>query len=93
MKYEKAYGPSGSSMGRWENTNEPNLKAKFQLQRVPINSGGYDPGGAYWGLAEPLYVAWADGEYTMQRVFVRAHTRDHAKALVRKHFRNARFWR
>lgn len=25
------------------------------LQRVRLNSGGYDRGGAYWGIGQPLY--------------------------------------
>jgi hypothetical protein len=29
--------------------------SKFHVERVPINGGGYDSGGAYWGQDEPLY--------------------------------------
>jgi hypothetical protein len=28
---------------------------------VPIDSGGYDPGGAYWGHGAPLYCVEGDG--------------------------------
>jgi hypothetical protein len=53
---------------------------KLSLQRVRLNSGGYDSGGAYWGIGEPLYVA-TDHENTT--VFVRAMTRNGAKHAVR----------
>ena len=50
---------------------------KLHLQRVRINAGGYDEGGAYWGTGEPLYWAWDDdGEVQM---FVRAADREEAK--------------
>ena len=35
---------------------------KVHLRKVPLDSGGYDQGGAYWGLGTPLYVAWACAE-------------------------------
>ncbi len=28
---------------------------RFHLQHVPLDTGGYDRGGAYWGLGDPLY--------------------------------------
>ncbi len=31
-----------------------------KLQRVRLDSGGYDRGGAYWGAGEPLWVAFDD---------------------------------
>ncbi len=31
-----------------------------RLQRVRLDSGGYDQGGAYWGIGEPLWVAFDD---------------------------------
>lgn len=30
------------------------------LSRVKIDSGGYDEGGAYWGVGHPLYCAYTD---------------------------------
>lgn len=53
---------------------------KLSLQRVRIDCGGYDAGGAYWGLGQPLYVA-TDGDGI--EVFVRAPDREAAKTAVR----------
>lgn len=46
--------------------------------RLPLDSGGYDPGGAYWGSGESLYCA-TDGQ--AYREFVRASSR---KAAIAK---------
>lgn len=31
-------------------------QVKVYTKRVRLDSGGYDQGGAYWGLGSPLYV-------------------------------------
>jgi hypothetical protein len=62
---------------------------------VPINAGGYDPGGAYWGTGQPLYVAFdteADTEYS-QEMFIRADDRRHAKQQAARIFPAAKFYR
>ena len=52
----------GAPMGRGQWHDElPTAPLKFRLSRVRINSGGYDRGGAYWGLGAPLYQASAEG--------------------------------
>lgn len=52
---------------------------KVHLRRVPINSQGYDPGGAYWGIGIPLWCAWtASGGVLYQR----AVDRQTAKTLL-----------
>lgn len=71
----------GAPMGRrsfaaHDGTSVP----KLSLQRVRIDAGGYDSGGAYWGLGAPLYVA-TDGDGI--EVYVRGKTREDAKAAVR----------
>lgn len=91
--YTKAYDRRGSSMGRCNNISEPDYPVKFYLQRVLIDRGGYDPGGAYWGIGEPLYVAFGDGEEEQQEFFTRAKSREEAEEKVRKYFKNAKFWR
>lgn len=48
----------------------------IRLYRVRINSGGYDDGGAYWGISQPLYCA--EGSATDDRQFVRACDREDA---------------
>lgn len=63
----------------------------FHLVRIPLNSGGYDRGGAYWGHGEPLYGFV--GPVTDIRGFVRAKSREAAKAAVREIHPHARFFR
>lgn len=91
--YTKAYSQYGASMGRRDNITESACTIKFHLQRVPLDSGGYDPGGAYWGLGDPLYVAFGEGELEVQEMFFRAKSRDDAKAQVRGAFPAATFYR
>ena len=53
----------GAPMGR--DRGDSRIPArKVRLFRVRINSGGYDDGGAYWGLGQPLYCATDDLDYT-----------------------------
>lgn len=47
-------------MGRTSDLPE-NFTGPLQLRHVPLDSGGYDPGGAYWGSPDNLYMA-EDGE-------------------------------
>jgi hypothetical protein len=92
-KLDKAYDQRGSSMGRKDYITEPLLDTTFHLERIPINKGGYDSGGAYWGTGAHLYIAYAQGSEEEQRVFVRAWTRSGAKTKVYQSFRNARFFK
>lgn len=63
----------------------------MHLIRCPLNSGGYDRGGAYWGLGEPLYYySDATGSITG---YVRGATRAKAKETVVSMFKHARFYR
>ena len=87
--YTKAYSQYGASMGRRDNVAEALDVKKLHLERVRLNSGGYDPGGAYWGLGAPLYVAWGDG----QEMFFRAKDRREAKEIARGMFKNVKFYR
>ena len=45
----------GAPMGRPAYGHGAMPTSKFILRRIPINSGGYDSGGAYWGIGAPLY--------------------------------------
>lgn len=80
----------GAPLGRMS-APDLDLSEKLQLQRVRINSGGYDDGGAYWGLGSPLYVVMdRDGD----RVYFRASGREDAKRIVRESYGDdARFYR
>ena len=87
--YTKAYSQYGASMGRPDCINEAETVKKLHLERVRLNSGGYDPGGAYWGQGAPLYVAWGDG----QEMFLRASDREEAKEIAKGVFKHAEFYR
>lgn len=46
----------GAPMGRGQShARNKEILVKFRLSRVYVNSGGYDRGGAYWGIGAPLY--------------------------------------
>jgi len=82
----------GASMGRQDNPSLwPNATRKFTLQRVRINSGGYDSGGAYWGIGQPLY--WANCESGSIEFFFRARDRAAAKQELLKRHPGAKFYR
>lgn len=61
------------------------------LRRIPIDSGGYDRGGAYWGLGQPLY--WACNHDADVELFFRAPNRVSAMLMVREDYPDARFYR
>lgn len=42
-------------MGRPESGHGAEPTTPFEVKRVPLNQGGYDRGGAYWGTGQPLY--------------------------------------
>ena len=61
------------------------------LRRVPLDSGGYDRGGAYWGHGTPLW--WCGNAAGDIDLFIRASSREDAKRIVREDYPAARFWR
>lgn len=85
----KGYDRYGASMGR-RSERHLNIAEKVSLCRVPINSGGYDPGGAYWGTGEPLWCA-TDGNGDTK--YFRAPSRTVAKSQLGQWFPNIRFFR
>lgn len=54
----------GASMGRAESYHSVSPAGKLRIYRVPLDSGGYDPGGAYWGHGGPLYCVEGEGTNT-----------------------------
>lgn len=83
----------GAPMGRPTRTQgDPGTDERpLSLRRIPINSGGYDSGGAYWGLGQPLY--WCGNDDGDIDLFFRARDRAAAKAHVRETYPDARFYR
>lgn len=104
LKLSKVGGPYGAPMGRPSydllpgdtNRRKPLL---FRLYRVRLDAGGYDSGGAYWGIGAPLYCAEAENpdaacaQDEWIEMFFRAYGRDGAKEIVREKYPAARFYR
>lgn len=87
----KVHSKYGAPMGRDYQDGAP--VGRMSLVRVRINSGGYDDGGAYWGIGQPLYCATDSSDETEIRVFVRAPDRQTAKSLVRARCPGAKFFK
>jgi hypothetical protein len=81
----------GAPMGRTERHIGGSHGLKFSLRRVALNRGGYDAGGAYWGLGQPLY--WYESEDGAVSAFMRATDRNAAKTIIRASYPAARFHR
>jgi len=81
----------GAPMGRHTGPEPGSLGDRWRLRRIPLDSGGYDPGGAYWGHGLPLY--WARNQDEAE-TFFRADSRNAAKARIRRDYDpEARFYR
>ena len=83
----------GAPMGRrsWDDNGPGEFAGRMYLRRIPIDSGGYDPGGAYWGSGQRLY-GYASEDDSING-FTRASDRQHAKAVVLHHYPKAKFYR
>lgn len=75
----------GAPMGRARCVDDK--AAKCRLFRVPLDSGGYDQGGAYWGIGKPLYCALGEDFQD----FTRASDREEAKEIFQAKYPNLRF--
>jgi hypothetical protein len=81
----------GAPMGRYTGPNYLETSAgRLYLRRIRLNSGGYDAGGAYWGIGAPLWYA-EDQDGNSQ--FFRAASREAAKAEIVANWPDARFYR
>lgn len=79
--YSNASSKYGASMGR-RHVGTPLEGELCKLHRVPLDQGGYDPGGAYWGTPSDLWrLQYAEGEW-----FVRAPDRFRAFLKLAEHF-------
>lgn len=79
----------GAQMGRGH-ADAGTLTGKVHLQRVRLDSGGYDKGGAYWGMPCDLWCAWDDNG---EQDYTRAPTREAAKERIRAGHPRASFFR
>jgi hypothetical protein len=71
----KGYTQYGASMGRRSDLPE-DTDERLEIRRVPIDDGGYDPGGAYWGSGKPLFMV-SDEEGRVR--YLRARDAEDAK--------------
>jgi hypothetical protein len=79
---EKGYSQYGAHMGRRNIIPADYSGEKLHLRRVPLDRGGYDPGGAYWGNGSPLWCAWGQTATEQMQCFVRAKDRREAKSKI-----------
>jgi hypothetical protein len=79
----------GAPMGR-HSFEMRKLTGKTHLRRILIDNGGYDSGGAYWGIGAPLFYAEDEGG---TYCYFRAADRIAAKAMVIAVAPTVRFFR
>lgn len=80
-KFSKVSTRYGAPMGcREDGYLETDIQRFVRLFRVRLDSGGYDDGGAYWGIGSPLWCA-EDGDGNRQ--FIRATSRRDAALALR----------
>lgn len=94
LTLEKAYSKYGADIGRGDDTPaDPGVSIKLHLTRMRIDAGGYDTGGAYWGIGDHMYCAEGETDTESARIFVRAKNRQDAKAKILRKLPNASFYR
>jgi hypothetical protein len=91
MSLPNVSSPYGAPMGRGRTMPKPGATPCVYLERVRINRGGYDSGGAYWGVGKPLYHAY-DREGDVE-LFLRADDHKAAESEVRRLIPGALFAR
>tara|TARA_R110000824_G_scaffold242412_1_gene431111 strand:- start:547 stop:828 length:282 start_codon:yes stop_codon:yes gene_type:complete len=80
----------GAPMGRHTGPYHIDTSAKVYLRKIPLDSGGYDKGGAYWGLGQPLYEAI---DHEGNGFIFRAGNRGEARCHVLQDWPEATFYR
>lgn len=80
MKLAPVNCSRGAPMGRADCHDHGATNILFELEWVPFVDDCYDSGGAYWGLPTNLYCVEGESADIVVRFFVRAPSRDHAKA-------------
>lgn len=84
----------GAAMGRPAilDANPDTFTGKLYLQRVRLNSGGYDRNGTYFGISDrPLY--WCADDSGEVDFMIRALDREDAKGEALAYYPGARFYR
>lgn len=96
LLYPPERGYRGAPMGR---DGSPPGWCKPRLMRVhamPIDAGGYDPGGAYWGGPSPsagrMYTAHGKDGPRFAVTYCRARTKAEAVARFAERYPEARIY-
>ena len=93
FNYSNVNSKYGAPMGRRESLGNGISPVKLYCERVKFYDGAYDKGGAYWGAGTNLYVCYGEefeGDLIVQ--FIRASSRDAAKAIMLSRRRNVKFY-
>lgn len=72
----------GAPMGRTPHATNP-PQSPVSIFKVPLDEGGYDAGGAYWGIPDDLYCAQDEEGFSS---FQRAASRDEVIASLGARF-------
>jgi len=82
--------PNGQSkFEAWRGRKDYPVSGKCLLQKMRINTGGYDAGGAYWGIGNPMYVCQ---DLSGNLYYVRAKNREDAKQQIIEKNPTAKFY-
>lgn len=96
VKLSKVSCRYGAPMGRAGAHPGDDPHCTMRVSRVRLNSGGYDNGGAYWGLGQPLWYCHGldsfDGATSYIADFRRAPTKQAAIAAWREMWPNAKVY-
>jgi hypothetical protein len=94
----KGYSQYGASMGRPDTLpDNPAAPVRLSLVRLRWHDGDYDAGGAYWGRTAGTWIyraiGDADGGDTVAELYIRAGSREEAKARILRRVPGATFYR
>jgi hypothetical protein len=64
----------GAPMGRPDTVHpgDGDIAKTIEIRRVALDAGGYDNGGAHWGVGKRMYVALVTVENRIGMLFFRA---------------------
>jgi hypothetical protein len=81
----------GAALGRSTIIDEAkDYNGKVYVRRIPLNAGGYDKNGTYFGVGNPLF--WVANDAGTIDYVIRAKNRSEAVANARELFPEARIW-
>ncbi len=82
----------GAPMGRcsWNNICDQSFNGRFYLQNARLDRGGYDAGGAYWGIGKQVFLYRAADDSISGSL--RAYSRKDAKLQILALHPDAKFF-